>query len=67
MRNYLIIFVFIFFANCSFHKNENGATDKKISQNKINLSKVDTFEEYANLLLNQNRFKGYPDINKVPD
>ena len=67
MRNYFIIFIFIFLVNCSFNESEPGVINNKISQNEINSSKEYTFEEYVNLLLSKNNSKKYPDINNFPD
>jgi hypothetical protein len=33
----------------------------------MNSSKEYSFEEYLNLLLNNNKSKSYPDINNIPD
>ena len=67
MKSYLVIFIFIFIINCSF--NEKGLNDSKnnISNNEINSSKEYSFEEYVNLLLDNNKSKSYPDINNIPD
>ena len=67
MKNYFIIFVFIFLVNCSFNKSELGVTNENISKNEINSSNEYSFEEYVNLLLNKNKSKKYPDINNIPD
>ena len=67
MKNYLIIFIFIFLVNCSFNESELGISSNNISQNEIDSSKEYSFEEYINLLLNKNKSKKYPDINNVPD
>ena len=67
MKNYFIIFVFIFLVNCSFNKSELGVTNSNEAQNEINFSKEYSFEEYVNLLLNKNKSKEYPDINNIPD
>jgi len=67
MRNYFIIFIFIFFVNCSINTSKNGITNNKMTQNEINSSKVDFFEEYVNLLLSKNKSKKSPDINNFPD
>ena len=67
MKNYFIIFIFIFLVNCSFNENKRGVTNSNISQNEINSSKEYSFEEYVNLLLNNNKSKNYPDINNFPD
>ena len=67
MKNYLIIFIFIFLINCSFNENKRGVTNNNISQNEINSSKEYTFEEYVNLLLNNNKSKSYQNINNIPD
>ena len=67
MRNYFIIFIYIFLVNCSFNESELGVTNNNISQNEINLSKEYSFEEYVNLLLNNNKSKSYPDINNIQD
>ena len=67
MRNYFIIFIFIFLVNCSLNENELGVVRKNISQNEINPSEEYSFEEYVNLLLNKNKSKKYPNINNFPD
>ena len=67
MRNYFIIFIFIFLVNCSFNESELGISSNNISQNEIVSSKEYSFEEYINLLLNKNKSKIYPDINNIPD
>ena len=63
MRNYFIIFIFIFTINCSFNEKNVNLT----SNNEMNSSKEYSFEEYLNLLLNNNKSKNYPDINNIPD
>ena len=67
MKNYFIIFVFIFLVNCSFNESKRGVTNENISKNEINSSNEYSFEEYENLLLNNNKSKSYPDINSIPD
>ena len=67
MKNYFIIFIFIFLVNCSFNESELGVTNNNISENEINFSKEYSFEEYVNLLLNNNKSKSYPDINNITD
>ena len=67
MRNYFIIFIFIFIINCSFNEKGLNVTNNDISHNEINSSKEYSFEEYVNLLLNNNKSKSYPDINNIPD
>ena len=67
MRNYFIIFIFIFLVNCSFNESELGVTNNNVSENEINFSKEYSFEEYVNLLLNNNKSKSYPDINNIQD
>ncbi len=67
MRNYFIIFIFIFIINCSSNEKEIKVTSNNISNNEINSSKEYSFEEYVNLLLNNNKSKSYPDINNIPD
>ena len=67
MKNYFIIFIFIFLVNCSFNGSELGISSNNIPQNEIVSSKEYSFEEYINLLLNKNKSKKYPDINNVPD
>ena len=67
MRNYFVIFIFIFLVNCSFNESELGISSNNISQNEIDTSKEYSFEEYINLLLNKSKSKKYPDINNVPD
>ena len=67
MRNYFIIFIFIFIINCSFNEKGLNVTNNNISHNEINSSKEYSFEEYVNLLLNNNKSKSYPDINNIQD
>ena len=67
MKNYFIIFIFIFLVNCSFNESELGVISNNISHNEINSSKEYSFEEYVNLLLNKNKSKKYSDINNFPD
>ena len=67
MRNYFIIFIFIFIINCSLNKKALNVTSSNISHNEINSSKEYSFEEYVNLLLNNNKSKSYPDINNIQD
>ena len=67
MKNYFIIFIFIFIINCSFNEKGLNVTGNNISYNEINSSKEYSFEEYVNLLLNNNKSKSYPNINNIPD
>ena len=67
MKNYFIIFIFIFLLNCSFNESKQGITNINVVQNEISDSEEYSFEEYINLLLNKNKSMGYPDINKFPD
>ena len=67
MRNYFIIFIFIFIINCTFNEKGGNLASNNISYNEINSSKEYSFEEYVNLLSNKNKSKKYPDINNVPD
>ena len=67
MKNYFIIFIYIFLINCSFNKSELGVDNNSLSQNKINFSKEYSFEEYVNLLLSKSKPNKYPDINNIPD
>ena len=67
MKNYFIIFIFIFIINCSFNEKGLNVTNNNISHNEINSSKEYSFEEYVNLLLNNNKSKSYPNINNIPD
>ena len=67
MRNYFIIFTFIFLLNCSFNDSEQGITNINVGQDEIGVSEEYSFEEYVNLLLNKNQSKEYPDINDFPD
>ena len=67
MKNYFIIFIFIFLVNCSFNESELGISSNNIPQNEIVSSKEYSFEEYINLLLNKSKSKKYPDMNNVPD
>ena len=67
MKNYFIIFIFIFIINCSFNEKGQNITSNNISHNEINSSEEYSFEEYVNLLLNNNKSKNYPNINNIPD
>ena len=67
MKNYFIILFFIFLVNCSFNKSELGIDNNNKSQTEINSSKEYSFEEYVNLLLNNNKSKEYPNINNFQD
>ena len=67
MRNYFIIFIFIFIINCSFNEKGHNVSSNNISNNKINPSKEYSFDEYVNLLSNNNKSKTYPDINNFRD
>ena len=67
MRNYFVIFIFIFIINCSFNEKGLNVTNNNISHNEINFSKEYSFEEYVNLLLNNNKSKTYPNVNNIPD
>ena len=67
MRNYFIIFIFIFIINCSFNEKGLNVTSNDLPNNEINFSKEYSFEEYVNLLLNNNKSKSYPNINNIPD
>ncbi len=63
MKNYFIIYIFIFIVNCSFNEKNVNLT----SNNEMNSSKEYSFDEYVNLLLNNNKSKNYPDINNIPE
>ena len=69
MKNYYLVFIliFIFLANCSFNENKLGVINENISKNEINSSNEYSFDEYVNLLSNNNKSKTYPDINNIPD
>jgi hypothetical protein len=67
MKNALVIFIFIFLVNCSFNENGQRIATNNIPQKEIDSSKEYSFEEYVNLLLNNNKSKSYPDINNIPD
>mgnify|MGYP000079515900 CR=1 FL=1 len=67
MKNYFVIFIFIFIINCSLNEKGLNVTSNNISHNEINSSEEYSFEEYVNLLLNKNKSKKYPDINNFPD
>ena len=67
MRNYFIIFIFIFIINCSFNEKGINVDNNNMANNEINFSKRYSFEEYVNLLLNKNKSKKYPNINNIPD
>ena len=67
MKYYFVIFIFIFFVNCSLNEKELGVTNSNTLQNEINSSKEYSFEEYVNLLLNINKSKKYPNINIISD
>ena len=40
---------------------------KKIKQNKKEIINENSFEEYVNALLKNNKSKGFPDINSIPN
>ena len=65
MKTYLIIFIFII--SCSFNEKGHNVSSNNISNNEINPSKEYSFEEYVNLLSNNNKSKTYPDINNIRD
>ena len=67
MRNYFIYFIFIFLLSCSFNEDNEGVTNFNLAQNEINDFEQYSFEEYVNLLLNNNKSKSYPDINNITD
>ena len=67
MKNYFIVIIFIFIINCSFNEKGINVFSNNTSHNEINSSKDYSFEEYVNLLLNNNKSKNYPDINNIPD
>ena len=67
MRNYFVIFIFIFIINCSLNEKGLNVTGNNISHNEINSSEEYSFDEYVNLLLNNNKSKSYPDINNIQD
>ena len=67
MRNHFLIFIFIFLLNCSFNESIQGVTNVNVVRNEINDSEEYSFEEYVNLLLNNNKSKSYPNINNIPD
>ena len=67
MRNYFIIFIFIFIFNCSVNEKGLNVTSNNISHNEIKSSEEYSFEEYVNLLLNNNKSKSYPNINNIQD
>ena len=67
MRKYFTIFAFIFLLNCTFNGSKQGVTNIDVIQNEINDSEEYSFEEYINLLLNNNKSKKYPNINNIPD
>ena len=47
--------------------NQKNIHKKKISQDKIDLSKELSFDEYVNILLENNIYKAYPNINNILD
>jgi len=67
MKTYLIIFIFIFIISCSFNEKGHNVSSNNISNNEINPSKEYSFDEYVNLLSNNNKSKTYPDINNIRD
>jgi len=67
MKTYLVIFIFIFIISCSFNEKGLNVSRNNISNNEINSSKEYSFDEYVNLLLNNNKSKTYPDINNIRD
>ena len=67
MKNYFIIVIFIFIINCSFNEKGLNVTSNNILHKEINSSKEYSFDEYVNLLLNNNKSKNFPNINNIPD
>ena len=67
MKKYFIITIFIFLINCASEGSKVGVKNLNAVQNDIDISKEYSFEEYVELLLNKNKSKKYPDINKIPD
>ena len=67
MKTYLIIFIFIFIINCSFNEKGLNVDSNNMAHNEINSSKEYSFEEYVNLLSNNNKSKTYPYINNIRD
>ena len=65
MKTYLLIFIFII--SCSFNEKGLNVSRNNISNNEINPSKEYSFDEYVNLLSNNNKSKTYPDINNIRD
>ena len=65
MKTYLLIFIFII--SCSFNEKGHNVSSNNISNNEINPSKEYSFDEYVNLLSNNNKSKTYPDINNIRD
>ena len=62
-----ILVALVFINNCSFNEKGLNVTRNNISNNEINSSNEYSFEEYVNLLLNNNKSKNYPDINNITD
>ena len=67
MIKYFIIFTFILLLNCSFNESKQEVSKINLEQGKVSETKKYSFEEYVNLLSNENKPKEYPDINNFPD
>ena len=67
MIKFFIIFFFILLLNCSFNESKQEVTNINLVQDEISDSEEYSFEEYVNLLLNNNKSKSYPDINNITD
>ena len=60
MRIYVLLFVILFLQQCGTHVNKVN-NEKKL----INIYKDYSFEEYVDLLLEENKSKDYPNIDSV--
>ena len=67
MIKFFIIFFFILLLNCSFNESKQEVSKINLAQVEISGSKKYSFEEYVNLLSNENKPREYPDINNFPD
>ena len=60
MRIYVILFVILFLHQCGTHVNKVN-NEKKL----IDIYNDYSFEEYVDLLLEENKSKDYPNIDSV--
>ena len=67
MKKYFIFFILLLIFGCSTSEKGQKYTKGNNLKNGIDHSKQYSFEEYVNLLLNNNKSKSYPDINNITD